>query len=171
MKSEIDYEKDVSINEDALDIEWLIQPKLMLKYTQHEAEMKRNLEEAKSNLDILHADLDKKIRTEPEKFGLDKITETAIKNAIQSTTKFKEAQEEIREAEYEVNMAVAAVRSIYGKKEALENLVRLFGQQYFAGPSVPRDLSEEWKKEQKQKESNKKVKMGKSKKIKRRRNK
>jgi hypothetical protein len=39
------------------------------------------------------------------------------------------------------------------RKSALENLVKLHGQQYFAGPMVPRDLTHEWKnKQQQQKE-------------------
>ena len=37
------------------------------------------------------------------------------------------------------------------QKTALENLVKLHGQQYFAGPSVPRDLSKEWERHERQK--------------------
>lgn len=169
MNSEIDYEKDTSIDESALDVEWLDQPKLTMKYTKHEAECKRHLAVCKADLDIVHSDLDKKIRTDPEKYGLDKITEKAIMNVIQADQKYIDAQEAIRDAEYELNMAYGAVRAIYAKKEALENLVRLFGQQYFAGPSVPRDLSGEWEKKKRQEASNKKVKMGSKKPVRRRR--
>ena len=43
------------------------------------------------------------------------------------------------------------------RKDALENLVRLHGQQYFAGPKIPRDLpSEMEKRTNKNKEVNKK---------------
>ena len=37
------------------------------------------------------------------------------------------------------------------KKSALENLVKLHGQMYFAGPSIPRDLDKEWEKREKEK--------------------
>lgn len=156
---ELNYERDVNIDPDSLDTEWLDQPRLMLKYTRIEAEAKKDLGDAKARLDIIQADLDKAIRSNPDDFDLPKVTETAISNAIQSTKKYKEAQEEIREAEYHLNMAIGAVRSMYVKKEALENLVRLYGQQYFAGPKVPRDINREWEKKTSQTRSNKKVKI------------
>ena len=49
---------------------------------------------------------------------------------------------------YESDMAKGAVRALESKKDALENLVKLHGQQYFAGPKMPRDIS--WEREQKQ---------------------
>lgn len=159
MNEEINYERDVTINQDALDVEWLDQPKLTFKYTAHESKCRKELEELKSELDIVSADLDKAIREDPEKFGLPKITETAIRNVITAHPDFKEVQQAVRDAEYELNMAQAAVRSIYAKKDALENLVRLFGQQYFAGPKVPRDLSKEWQTRQNQRSSDRKVKI------------
>lgn len=163
---DLNYEQDVSIDESALDAEWLEQPKLMMKYTRLEAEGKREVEQAKNHLDIVKADLYQEICNNPDKYDLPKTTESAIDGAIKMHDKYKEAKEALTQAEYELNMATAAVRSMYGKKEALENLVRLFGQQYFAGPQVPRDLSKEWQKKQKQKNSNKSVSIGKRKKKK-----
>jgi len=37
----------------------------------------------------------------------------------------------------------AAVRAMNVKKDALENMVKLLGMQYFAGPKEPRDLHRE----------------------------
>lgn len=159
MKEELNYEKDVSIDDSALDVEWLQQANLTLKYCQLEAEASKQVDEAKAALDIIKADLDKDIRSDPDSWGLPKITEGAIQNAITASTKYKEAEETLRNAHYELNMVKAAVRAIYIKKDALENLVRLHGQQYFAGPRIPRDLSKEWEARQRQTESNKKVKI------------
>lgn len=159
MNSEINYDQDVSIDQDALDIEWLDQPKLMMKYTKHEADCKRDLQKAKTDLDLIEADLDKEIRNDPDSFGLSKITETAISNAVKSHAKYKKAQKAVHKCQYKVDIAIAAVRSIYGKKEALENLVRLHAQQYFAGPRTPRNLTKEWEQKQKQIRSNKKIKI------------
>lgn len=156
--SELNYDDDINIDQSALDVEWLRQPKLILKYSQHETECRRDYDKAKADLEIVEAELDKEIRNKPEKFGLDKITETAIKKAIQTSEHYQGAEEKVAEAQYEWNMAQAAVRSIYAKKDALENLVRLFGQQYFAGPKMPRDIDDEWEKRATQKQSNKKVK-------------
>ena len=40
-------------------------------------------------------------------------------------------------------MAQGAVYAFEQRKTSLENLVRLHGQQYFAGPKMPRDLRKE----------------------------
>ena len=56
---------------------------------------------------------------------------------------YKEASQELIDTKYKAEMVRAAVSAIEHRKDALENLVRLYGQQYFAGPKVPRDLSAE----------------------------
>jgi hypothetical protein len=141
----MNYEVDIKIDETALDVEWLEQPTLLLKYTKNAAMRRKILDETKEALDIVKAGVDKKIRTNPDKYGIDKITENAINNAILSNYDFQEANKLYIEAKYEVDIAQSAVNAIYQRKEALENLVKLHGMQYFAGPTMPRDLSNERK--------------------------
>lgn len=149
----MNYEKDLEIDPESLDTEWLDQPRLMLRYAKHASKMKMEVERAKERLDIIKADLDKKIRVVPQEFGIVKLTESVITSTIITQEKFKEGNEEFLEAAYEANMAQGALRALEGKKTALENLVKLHGQQYFAGPSVPRDLSKEWEQKEKQRKS------------------
>lgn len=151
------FEEDIRIDEDALDIEWLNQPRLMLKYSKISAEAKMEMLLRKEVLDLIKADLDKEIRSDPEKFGIVKITETAVSNTIISHKLYKEANTAYLQAQYEADIARGAVSAVEHKKDALENLVRLFGQNYFAGPQVPRDLSYEWQQTQKQKTTNETV--------------
>lgn len=155
----MDFEKDVSIDESSLDTEWLDQPRLMAKYTKHAANQKRQLDLAKEQLEVVKADLDKDIRTNPDSYSIAKITETVVQNTIQTQSEYQDAMKDFIDAKYEYEMSQAAVRSIDQKKTALENLVRLHGMSYFSGPSVPRDLSKEWEQKEKQKEANDKVKM------------
>jgi len=54
----LNYERDIYINADALDIEWLEQSELMLRYGRHEADTQRNLDLAKEKLDLIKAELD-----------------------------------------------------------------------------------------------------------------
>lgn len=154
-----DFEKDVMIDPDALDVEWLEQPRLMLKYGQIAAEAKNTADNLKEALDSFKAGLDLDIRKEPEKFGIAKITEGAIQSAILQDDKHKELSEELANARYEAEMAKVASMAISTRKDALENLVRLFGMQYFAGPNLPRDLNHEWEAHIKDRESNSKVKI------------
>ena len=145
----MDYEKDIKIDETALDIEWLEQPALFMKYARHLAEARRTLDEEKQELDIVKADLDKQIREKPEKFGILKITEGAIQSAITTEGTYNIAYKKYLAAKYESDMASNAVQAFNQRKEALENLVKLHGQSYFAGPKVPRDIA--WEKKEKEK--------------------
>jgi len=138
----MDYENDIQIRQDELEMEWLDQPSLMFKYAKNAAEMRRLLDLSKEKLDLAKAEIDKEIRTNPEKFGIEKITETVVANSMLATLKYKKANEEFLNAKYEVDVAQAAVVAMSQRKDALENLVRLHGQQYFAGPKVPHDISE-----------------------------
>jgi hypothetical protein len=145
---EIDYDKDVQIDPDALDIEWLSQSALMMRYAKAAAEARRQVDLAKERLDIVKADLDRKIRSNPEEFGIVKPTESGVANTILLQPAYMAASKEFIDAKYEAEMTRGAVGAIDSRKNALENLVRLFGQLYFAGPKGPRDLSREWQEEQ-----------------------
>lgn len=158
----MNYEQDITIDDSALDVEWLEQPKLMLKYSQHAAYTSLERDRLKEKLDLVRAELDAEIRQDPEKFELAKITEGAVSNLILTQSRYKEALEEYLQARYEADVAKGAVNAFDARKTALENLVKLFGQQYFAGPKMPRNLSEE---RQYREEQQKKVDTGIAKKL------
>ena len=159
---DLNYEQDVSIDETALDVEWLQQSNLMYKYARYQAETKKAMDEAKERLDFIRAQLEMDIRANPGNYGLSKVTESAIASTILLQPEYREASKRYVEARYENDIAVAAVRAIDQKKTALENLVKLLSVSYFAGPSAPRDLSLKWNehiKRREQKEYNKNVKI------------
>jgi hypothetical protein len=151
----MNYETDIVIDETALDVEWLEQPNLMMRYARVAATARMNLDLAKESLDFVRAELDKKIRTDPGIYGIEKVTETVVQNIIIAQDEYKEASRVVISAKFEADVAQGAVRAFEARKDALENLVRLHGQQYFAGPKVPRDLS--WEREEKQKRLNAKI--------------
>ena len=155
----MNYEKDLKIDVESLDVEWADQPTLMLKYTKISAEARMELDEAKENLGVVKAEIDLQVRETPEKFGIAKATEAAIQSAIILDEEFIKASSKCFEASYELEMAQGAVRAVDQRKQALENLVRLHGLQYFAGPKIPRDLSKEYNKKQVQKEADAKIKI------------
>lgn len=156
----MNYEHDVEIDGEALDQEWLNQPKLVLKYAKHSALLQKRLDEADQNKDIAKADADKMIRSNPEKYGLEKTTDAVIANAILNEKGYQAACAAYIEAKYESGMAKGAVNAFEHRKASLENLVKLYGQQYFAGPKMPLEINREWEKKEEQKELNRKVKTG-----------
>lgn len=146
---EVDYEKDMSIDEDALDVELLEQPRLTYKYNKILAKREQELSNTKDSLNLIKADLDKKYRSNPEKYGIEKVTDASITAAIQRDKDYQEANQEVIDAQYEYMIAKGAVDAISNqRKSALENLVKLHGMNYFAGPVVPRNLHQEREKKQ-----------------------
>ena len=139
--TELNYEKDLRIDEDSLDLELLNQASLFMKYAKHHAETRRTVDEEKQRLDIVRADIDKQIREHPEKFKIEKVTEGAIQSAILTEDSYNIAYKKYLDAKYESDMASNAVQAFNQRKEALEGMIKLLAQSYFAGPSVPHDLS------------------------------
>jgi hypothetical protein len=92
-----------------------------------------------------------------------------VTSTILTQDKYKEATEEFLQAKYEAKIASGASRAVDHRKSALENLVKLHGQQYFAGPMVPRDLTHEWKSRQQQLKEEEEVDRGVGKSMRRRR--
>jgi len=156
---ELNYEQDTSIDPDALDVEWLRQPDLMRRYATHVANAKLEMEETKERLDVGKARIERDIRANPQTYGIQKLTESAVQSTILLQREYQELSKEYISARYEYDVATAVVRAIDQRKTALENLVRLLIASYFAGPQAPRDLSGEWAKQAVQKNSNAKVKI------------
>lgn len=154
----MNYEKDMQIDEANLDLEWLEQPTLMVKYIRHAAQCDLERDQTKEALDLLKAELDLAIRSDPEKYGLTKVTEGAIASTILMDKEYKKLNAEFQEISFESKVANNAIRAVDQRKSALENLVRLHGQQYFAGPSIPKQLDE--KRTQREQDRNKKISSG-----------
>jgi len=153
----MNYEENTKIDPSQLDIEWLEQSRLTLMYTKHQAQKQKEEDQAKEKLEYVDAELDKEIRSDPEKFEIFKITEGVVRNTILLDKEHQETNAKYLDARFENNTAKGAVRAIDTKKVALENLVKLNGQQYFAGPRSPRDISQEWEKHERQKRADTKV--------------
>lgn len=139
----MNYLEDIRIDETALDIEWLRQPELMYKYASLAVEARMNMDLEKEMLELVRAKLDKEIRENPEKFGISKLTETVVQNIIILQDEYREQNKKYLDAKYNYEILKVVVDSLNQKRDALENLVRLFGLQYFSGPSEPRNLFQE----------------------------
>ena len=136
----MDYEKDLQIDHNALDVEWLDQPQKFMRYSVLHTDACLKVDKAKENLDVVQAELSMKIRKDPDDYDIPKVTEATVSNAITLSPEFQEANLEYIKAKHEANILLCAVKAFDQRKRALEHLVQLLGQQYFASPSAPRDL-------------------------------
>ena len=130
-----DEESFLAIDEYRLDKEWLKQPDLMYEHATMYADAKRDSSEAKSNLEIVKAQLTNKVRTYPEKYGLpDKPTEKAIEAKVLSSKRYRKAHKAMLDAVHAMDVHAGAVKGVEHRKTALEKLVSLQGQNYFSTP-------------------------------------
>lgn len=143
------FEADVSINPNALDVEWLEQPQTFMRYAMAAVDARDEMDRLKEEVDVVKAELDNKIRSAPEEFlGGAKVTNPAVDACILRSEVYQKAFDRYLQARKTYEYLMAGVRAMDMKKTALENLVRLQGQQYFSAPKEPRDLSSEYSKKQ-----------------------
>jgi hypothetical protein len=141
----MNYEQDIKIDETALDIEWLDQAALAIRYGRHWAECKKKANEAGEKIQIIRSELIALANSNPTKYcKKDKPNAADIEAFYRLHPRHIAAKEVWMDAQYELDMAEVAKNEMsFTRKAALENLVKLHGQQYFAGPKIPRNISEE----------------------------
>lgn len=140
------YEKDMYIDVTALDVEWTEQANLAMKYARLWADAKDEFDRADENVKLVRSELILMVNTDPEKhLGKDvKLTDPKVEAFYRTHPKHQKAKERWLLAMKELNIVEVAKNEIcFTRKAALENLVTLHGQGYFAGPKVPRNLKQE----------------------------
>lgn len=132
-----DTENIVAIDEDELGRECVKLPTATLRASHRAADMKRDVVELKAELDVIEADISKRVRAAPGKYGVDeKVTEKAVAAVIALQKEYQDKQREIRAAQYEQDLAQALVNALEHKKRSLTLLVELHGMGYFAAPKI-----------------------------------
>ena len=165
----MDYAKDMRIDESALDVEWKFQAELALRYGKHFAACKKYLSEAEEEIKVIRSELVRDANEDPDAClgqGV-KPTGPIVEAYYRNHQDHKDAKQEVINLQYELDMAEIAKNEVsFTRKAALEALVTLHGQNYFAGPKIPRNISYEVQ----QREMQKKADAGVAGKMKRRRN-
>lgn len=158
----MNYEKDIHIDETALDVEWLEQAELAVKYGKYWARCKDRVTRAEENIKLIRSELIAEANDEPVKCcNKERPNAADIEAYYRRDKRHIEAKDEWMEALNELNIAEVVKNEIsFTRKAALENLVILHGQNYFAGPSMLRNLQgEREKKQEKRKQNDLKVRI------------
>ena len=141
----MDLKAITEIDHNALDVEWIEHPGIFMEVSMELVEEKKKLKKLQMRADMREADAAKEIKEDPEKFGLKaKPTIPDVKGAVDTHEDVLSSRKKIIEQEYEVAMLSACVGALDHKKRALESLVTLHGQQYFASSKEPRNLDTEY---------------------------
>jgi hypothetical protein len=128
------YDKDIQIDKNNLSEEWEKQGGLYLHYALKLSKAERSRNNAKEEMEVVKARIDKDIRKNPSAYGYEKVTESIVSNTIILEEDHKEATENYIDSCYEVGVLQAVVRAFDHKKKALENLVTLHMGGYNAEP-------------------------------------
>jgi len=130
----LEPESVFGIDKNILDDEWLGQPKLYFNWAVQLEDARADFEEVKAEFDVTKAEVDLAIRTNPDDYDLPKVTDKAIAAAMIVQPEYKDAQQKMFAAKHRVGILQAAVTALDHRKKALEKLVDLHGQKYFASP-------------------------------------
>jgi len=141
----MDYELDMDIDPDQLDVEWLEQANVAFKYGRNWSNCRAELLRTEENIKLVRSEIIKQVNEDPDRYLGEGVKPTApvVEAFYRNNRRHKEAKKEWVQAQFEANVAEIAYKEIsYTRKAALENLVKLHGQSYFAGPSVPHNISD-----------------------------
>jgi hypothetical protein len=128
----------LEIDRDNLHVEWLRQAKVFGEWAAKLADKKGELDIVESRLDVVVAELDRSIRSHPDRYDIVKVSEDAIKKTILLQEAHQKATARVNRVRHEVAVIDAYVKALDHKKKALENLVVLWMNDYFAEPHVSR---------------------------------
>jgi hypothetical protein len=117
------------IDKFALDEECIKQNKLMAKVVEECIEAVESFNELSVELATKKAELDLMIRNEPEKYGLAKVTESAITAAI--TVAVQEIMEDLSKAESRKYAAILKKEEVLARGNDLKNLINLYLNDYY----------------------------------------
>lgn len=158
-EKELDYSVDSKIDPNALDVAFLEHADMERLYIEQVGRMKKRIIRATERLKLAEekvkntrSKLIQKCHNHPEKcIGKEKATGPEAEAYYRThpdhlIAKRKQIKKEMKLLQAESNYETAKdMKDLmhFTKTKALESLVTLFGQNYFAGPAVPRNLQRE----------------------------
>jgi len=120
----------------ALDEEWVEQPERYNELARRAALARKEHDEAKAQLELTSAELSDAIRSDPDSFGLVKVTEASISSKILQQQTYKDALDEVIEKRHDLEVLQGALTAMDHRKTALSKLVDLHLSSYYSKPSA-----------------------------------
>lgn len=134
LKDTYDFTHATKINKHALEDECQMQAELMRDFSHLAAVIEAKSNYYKRKAELKRAELDKDIRQNPKNYGMDKVTESAITNTIILDPEIKTLQDEYWKNVGQHGVVMAVVKGLEHKRTQLDNLVKLFLNNYYAEP-------------------------------------
>lgn len=144
-----DIDRELSISPNDLDLEWLRQPQVFMRYSMASSHFKKVAMQKAEKLKLISAELRADAAEDPEAClgrGV-KPTNDNIESYVTQHGQYRNALADRIQADYEADMASSAVFAFQQRKSALENLVKLQSMEYFSAPTAGRSLDRDSEKD------------------------
>ena len=115
-----------------LDEEWLGQPQIFYNQAEKAAKAQFDYDEAVSELKRTKAELDRRVRDNPEEHGISKLTETIVEQTVVAQIEYQAADKQVNKTRFRLNIENGAVEALQQRKRALTMLVELWIREYYA---------------------------------------
>lgn len=136
----MDYENDVNIDINSLDKEWLDLPFLLAEYGERCANAKRKMLKAEEKVKTIRSEIILDVARNPDVLGPNvKPTAPNIEAYYRDHPDHQDAKDELINSTHNHEVIQSAVFALQAKKQALENLVKLHGMDYFSEPHIKND--------------------------------
>jgi hypothetical protein len=141
MVQEKDIKPILDIDVNNLVDECIVQPKMYLKYAAQLRKANDDVVDTKGELKRVEAMLATKIRKNPKKYKVDKLTDLIVTQTVTLRPLYQKALRAYNEALSLQGRWEVMVKAVYQRKDMLQEAIKLHGQGYFAVPYVKGDLS------------------------------
>ena len=126
------FRQRLPVDQFQLEIACIDQPVIYDEVGQLVTEWNASAKIAADKLDFVKADQSSKIRLNPEKFGVAKLTEGSVESAVLLTKEHQEAASDLIETEKIVGYLRILQLSLDQRKSTLNNLVTLYVHNYYS---------------------------------------
>ncbi len=129
----MELKDELKLSKDNLHFKALRQPSLYFEWAEKWATAVKIRDKIKEQLSIAISDASLDIRANPEKYGGDnKVTEAFITSRVPKHPEVKRLNDELIEAQYNVNLYDGAKKSIDHMGSRLDTLSKMFASGYFS---------------------------------------
>ena len=131
--SKLNYREDILIDRFNLEVEWESHTHKFINYMEQEVEAQDIRDQLERRLELVRAEMDDLIRSKPGKYGIEKVSETAIKSAIIKSKQYREAEGEYLKALKRTRLLSGVMKAMEHRKRALSDLTSLQISGYYSG--------------------------------------
>lgn len=124
----------------SLEKEWARQGNLMRSWCKKKARADRMTRDAKDYMEYVKAKLSLQARHQPDRFRITKVTDASVEQAVIIHGTFREAQKAYSLAKEAADMIGATVEGLRNKRDALQDMVKLLLNDYYAEPRIPKGV-------------------------------